>query len=170
MTYLAQETDTTALNISTGEGYQMGFKLGQQLFDDLQEPLVNNCNAYYEFLLECKKTAFENMNKGISKKEADSLSYIIKKGNWTAETMWQMGSYELGMGNLITAKANFNKALKKNPLHIPSIFFMGIVHDNEGDYKKAINRYNQALEQEENSLTFIVKMFLEVAKRKEKEQ
>lgn len=167
--YMLQELDSTALNLSYEDGLKMGEKIGQQLFDDLQEPLVNNCDSYYKFLLECKKTTLKNMSKGISRKEADSLSSIIKNGGWTVETMWKMGSYELGLGNLKKAKENFNKSLEKNPLHLPSIFFLGIVNDTEEDYQKAIDRYNQVMAEEENSMTFIVRMFLEVAKRKVKE-
>jgi tetratricopeptide (TPR) repeat protein len=168
--YMRQELDSTDLNLSYDEGLKVGQKIGQQLFDELQEPLVNNCDSYYKFLIDCKKLTLKNMSKGVSKKEADSLSIIIKNGNWTSETMWQMGSYQLGLGNLKNAKDNFTKSLEKNPLHPPSLFFMGIVNDTEGDYEKAIDRYNQVMIQEENSLTFLVRMFLEVAKRKVKEQ
>ncbi len=167
--YIRQELDSTSIKLSHEDEYKAGQKLGQQLFDSLQEPLVNNCDSYYSFLIECKKTTLKNMSKGVSKKEADSLVAIIKSGKWTAETMWKMGSYELGLKNLEKAEDYFNKSLEKNPQYAPSIFFLGIVFDTKGDYQMAIDRYNQIIDQEENSLTFIVKMFLEVAKRKIKE-
>lgn len=168
--YMKQELDSTELSLSYEDGLKAGEKMGQQLFDELQEPLVNNCDSYYRFLIDCKKVTLDNMSKGISKKEADSLSAIIKNGDWTEEVMWKMGSYQLGLGNLKEAKNNFNQSLDKNPQYLPSIFFLGIVNDAEGDYRKAIDRYNQVMSKEENSLTFIVRMFLEVAKRKVKEK
>ena len=168
--YMKQELDSTELSLSYEDGLKAGEKMGQQLFDELQEPLVNNCDSYYRFLIDCKKVTLDNMSKGISKKEADSLSAIIKNGDWTEEVMWKMGSYQLGLGNLKKAKDNFNQSLDKNPQYLPSIFFLGIVNDAEGDYTKAIDRYNQVMSKEENSLTFIVRMFLEVAKRKVKEK
>ncbi|MEM8763737.1 MAG: hypothetical protein AAGD88_07990 [Bacteroidota bacterium] len=168
--FLRQELDSNNTNLTYEEELELSRKMGEQLFDDLQEPLVNNCDSYYNFLLECKKAILTNMSGGVSKKEADSLSILIKNGNWTEQTTWQMGSYQLGVGNIQMAKANFHKSLEKNPLHLPSLFFLGVVNDTEGNHDKAIQRYNQVIEQEEESLSFIVNMFLVVAKREAKEK
>lgn len=167
--YISKKIDTTDISLTYEQGSKMGRKMAEKLFDELQEPLVNNCEAYFKFLLEIKKFALRNMNKGIGAQEADSLRAMVNKGEWSARNMFELGSYELGIGNLKQAKKDYTKSFEKEPAYIPSHFFLGIVYQEEGNYALAIESYNQVISQGENSLTFIVKVFLELAKREAKD-
>lgn len=167
--YMLRELDSNQSDQSFEDGYKLGKNFAKNLLNDLQEPLVNKCDSYYKFSLQLKKVMQANMSKGVSKKQADSLLTLIESGKRTAETMWRIGSYELGLGSLIKARDYFNKSIKANPNYTQSIFFLGIVNDMEGKYQKACNRYNQLLTMDKDYLNFIVTMFLEVSKRKARE-
>jgi len=146
--------------------YVNGYKTGQQLFNDLQKPLIFQCNSYYNFVLESKKAMLENLTKEINEQQADSLNQILKNNKITPELMWEIGIYELSVGNIKKAKLDFIKSLEINPQYIPANFFLAIVYEKEENYNSAIKYYEKLIEQKENSLTPIVKMFLGVAQRR----
>jgi len=163
-----KEIDTT--NIGDKSYYEIGYEFGQKLALDLQKPMVQNCDSYFNFFREMKKEMIVNLKKGTNKKTTDSLKTLFKKDDWSPDVMWKIGAYQLHIGKLSRAEKSFKKCLSKDPKHLQSNFFLALVYEQKGDYSSAISSYNQVIAQPDNSMIAIANMFLEVALRESMEE
>ena len=168
--YLAKEVDTVEIKNTYGDGYDYGMELASNFFSDIQEPLVNKCEAYYNYLLAMSNYMMDNMTKGTNKQRADSLRLAIESCQNDPNVVWEVGAFDLGRGNTDKAKEYFLKGTKIDSLHVPSNLFLGIVHDLEGDYQMAIDRYEKVEKGELQHLVVIAQMYRALSKRKLKEK
>lgn len=150
-------------------GYELGYELGKRMFNEIQEPLVRNCDTYFYFMEETKKEMISNLDKGITKKRVDSLKRVFKKENWDPNVQWEIGAYYLLKGKTKKAEKSLKKCLSKDPEHIPSIFFLAIIDDMHENYESAINGFDRVDDDLTNPLSFVATIFLEASKRKKRE-
>jgi hypothetical protein len=170
--FLAQEIDTMEIMQKYGEGGagDYGRNFAANFFSDIQEPLVNECEAYYEYLLTMNDIMMSNMTKGTNEKRADSLKVEIESGEVNPNITWEVGAFELGKENTVKAKEYFLMGVTKDSLHVPSNLFLGIVNDLQGDHQKAIKRFEKAEKGDLQHLVVIAQMFQAVSKRKLREK
>ena len=156
-----QEIDTT--QISNKTSYQIGYEHGQNLFNEIQKPLIEKCNSYFLFVKEMKKFLVSNISKGVNESKIDSLKNKYKNENWTPNDIFLIGGYELNQGNFVNAIRIFKDCLEKNPNHFASNFYLALTYDLSGEYDLAINKYRKVIDFEENPITSVARIFWETA-------
>lgn len=83
----------------------------------------------------------------------------------SAALTYQRGRLEVTKGNIYKGMKFFSKALKVDPLFTRAALSLGIVHESDGDYKKAISVYEDFLNEWPDNrkiLSRIVKLFFTV--------
>jgi len=74
--------DTLDTSSNYQDGYKIGVEIGQQLMNDVQEPLINSCDTYFEFMEKTKKEMVSNLGKDLNKKRVDSYAFFILFSNY----------------------------------------------------------------------------------------
>ena len=168
---ILKEIDTT--NIKQKDLYQIGYDYGQNLFGNVQDKLINDCDAYYEFAKGTNALLYKNIGKDSNQKKVDSLSKLVEKNPKNIMLIWERGATNLGIQNIEGAQTDFKLCLEENTDFFPARFFLAVSYDVTGDYDNALKEYqilvNQSRHTDLGPMTDISKMFLALTKRKIKE-
>ncbi|WP_299767649.1 hypothetical protein [uncultured Dokdonia sp.] len=161
--------DTLDTSSNYQNGYKIGSEIGQQLMNDVQEPLINSCDTYFEFMEKTKKEMVSNLGKDLNKKRVDSLKRLFKKKDWQPDIQWEIGAYYLSKGKHKKAEKNFKKCLSKDGTHMPSLFFLAIIDDFNEKYTSSIHRLEAVDLNPSHPFMFMRTIYIEAAKRKKRE-
>jgi tetratricopeptide (TPR) repeat protein len=167
--YLKNSTDSTNIN-KKPNSYVQGYKMGQKMFDDLQIPLINKCDSYYTYLTEIQKVLIKSLEKSTTENDIKSLNKAIRKKSASSENYYEKGLYELGKKKNKKAIKSLRKSIELDSTNMKVIFFLSIAYEMENKYDLAIDNYEKFIEQKENKMTFIAKVFLNLTKRKLKDK
>jgi tetratricopeptide (TPR) repeat protein len=165
---ILKEIDTT--NLKQKDSYQIGYDYGQNMLGDVQDKLINDCDAYYEFAKGVNTLLYKNIGIDSNQKKVDSLSNLIKKDPKNIMLIWERGANNLGIQNIEEAQTDFKLCLDENADFFPARFFLAVSYDAKGNYDRAIKEYQILVDQSKltdlGPMKDISKMFLALAKRK----
>ncbi|WP_299333944.1 hypothetical protein [uncultured Psychroserpens sp.] len=165
-----KDVDTTGFDEETY--YKYGYKYGRDLFGNLQEQLIDQCDSYYEYAKKLNATMRQSFVRDASKKALDSLSALVDKNTSSLELRMERGSQHLGLNDFKSAKTDFKQCLEQNPDYFPAQFFLAYTYDLDEDFDNAIKGYQDILDNviDVGALKDMTKIYLAIVKRKKKEQ
>ena len=132
--------------------------------------LINKCDSYYSYLTEIQKVLIKSLEKSITDDKIKSLNKAIRKKIASSENYYEKGLYEIGKKKNKKAIKNLRKSIELDSTNIKAIFFLCIAYEMENKYDLAIQNYEKFIEEKENKMTFIAKVFLNLTKRKLKDK
>lgn len=144
--------------------YDQSLAIVKQLFFDMQNNLMQNCDVYYEFLNKTREETLLTLKNDFPESDFELLNAEIEK-NKTTNLLWARGSTYLALNKLELAEKDFKESLEIDQNYIRSIFFLGWVNEIKGDYQKAIELYEKTMSIT-NKQDFLI--FIELAKRNSK--
>jgi len=152
--------------------YERGYKMGQQLFGNIQEPLINQCDSYYTYVSKLSPFILKSIQKTSSQENIDTLTKQIDSTDQNIALIGERGTNKMGLLDFKSAEADFNICLNEDPSFPPALFFLAFLHDINGDSEKAIVLYENLLNQDQDlkSIGDVSKIFLAFNKRKIKEK
>jgi tetratricopeptide (TPR) repeat protein len=162
--YFETELEKMIDKTSDVSEYEQGKILGRQLFFDMQNSLIQNCDLYYEFFDNMREESRIAMKDVFSQSTIDSLDILITE-NKTTELLWERGNAYFYQNKLEKAEKDYTECIEINNNHIQSLFFLGWVNERQGNFTKAIELYEKIIALTNNEEIIL---FLELAKRKSK--
>ena len=162
------EIDTT--NMTLENGYELGYQFGQNLIEEEQKPLIQNCDVYFGFVQNMKMLMVQNLAEGSKETDIDLLRIDYSNEGWLPDDMWLLGAYELSNGNLEKAKDIFKDCLVKDSTHLASNFLLAVAFDLNKEYDSAVERYTYVTETAGNPIRSSAKMFLGTVLREKEKQ
>ncbi len=145
--------------------YEQGEIIGKKMFFEIQQNLIQKCDAYFLFFENLREQSILAMKKKYSQSKIDSITTLISK-NKTTELLWERANLYFANSELKNAEIDYLECLKIDPNHIPSMFFLGWLYERNKDYNKAIKLY-QVIQKATKKQEIV--LFIEVATRKSKE-
>ena len=158
---IMQEIDTSQIDNKTS--FEFGYEYGQNLFNEIQKPLLEECSSYFVFVKEMKKFLVANTSKGINESKIDSLRNKYRKENWSPDEIFLIGGYELNQGNYDSAINVFKDCIEKNTNHLGSNFYLALAYDLSGKYDLAIEVYRKVVDFGHNPIASVARIFLEAS-------
>jgi len=140
-TLVAQNIDTTKTN-----PYEAGIIYGKRMFSELQSTLIKTCDPYYHAMTITGEIMLQNMKTGVDTARIDSLSAQIKATPDDYNLVWERGACQMALGNSAEAILDFEYCLENEPEHPTALFFLGWMHDINGDFEKAKTLYQKVLD------------------------
>lgn len=144
--------------------YEQASILGENLYFDLQEYLVKDCDLYYNFFNVLREQSYISMKKNHPQSKIDSLSNELSEDK-TPELLWLRGNAYFATNEFKKAREDYELCLKIEPNYIQCLFFLGWLNEKEENYRKAIELYNQVFNMTKKREIIV---FIEMAKRKSK--
>ncbi|WP_106794611.1 tetratricopeptide repeat protein [Aquimarina sp. Aq78] len=145
--------------------YEQGEIIGKKIFFEMQQNLIQKCDAYFLFFENLREQSILAMKKKYSQSKMDSITTLISK-NKTTDLIWERANLYFANSELKNAEADYQECLKMDPNHIPSMFFLGWLHERNKNYNKAIELYKIILNATKKQE---IVLFIEIATRKSKE-
>lgn len=142
--------------------YDQGVALGRNLFFNMQQNLIQNCDIYFNFFDNLRNLSIVEMKKNYSQQTLDSISTQILK-NKTTDLLWERGNLYFANDDLKNAEIDYLECLEINPNHIQSTLFLGWLNERKQNYPKAIELYQSVLDATRKKEIIL---FIELAKRK----
>lgn len=171
--YFIKDIDTTNLGENSYQhGYELGYKEGQRIFEDIQKPVIDNCDSYYHYSSSLIALLGENLKKGVGYKALDSINNLIDEKPENTDLIWQRGALKMALEEYDQAQLDFKLSLDKEPYHLPSLFFSAWSYELNGNPEKAIEFLEILINKdiELGGLGVVSKMFLAIIERREEEK
>lgn len=164
---IAKKIDSTATN-----SYELGMEYGRQLFNEMQDGLIFECDSYYEIMQGIGKIMYKNLSNGVTTEKIDSLSKMVDEFPKDEKILWERGVLKLGNDEILEAQQDFIQCLEINPDNNIAKFCLGWTYDLQDDHSNAFRYYNEAINSNQNIGSFreIGRINLSILKRKMSEK
>jgi len=141
--------------------YLYGEAVGELIFIKLQKPLIQNCDAYFNKMVETNEQAMADMKYTYDQAKLEFIKLLLTDGE-TAELIWERGNYHLVQGDTQNATNSYLKSLELTPDFIPAMLLMGWIHEQNRDFEQALHYYEKA---QKLGMTPVITL-IEIIKRK----
>ncbi len=144
--------------------YKQGQELGKKIFFEMQQNLVKNCDAYFNYFDNLRAQSILAMKKKYSQSKVQSINVKLSE-NKTIDLLWERANLYFANNDLIKAEIDYKECLTMNPNHVPSMFFLGWLYERKQNYNKALEIYQSIFDATKKQE---IVLFIEVVKRKSK--
>lgn len=158
-----KEVDTTNSELSA---YQQGMVIGEKFTYDIQRPLIQNCDAYYQLMYKIREDAYTNHHLKFSENYLDSLNTEISSNN-SLDLLWERANYFFYTQDFELAAKDYQECIDIRPNYTQAIFFLAWLREKQGEYDESFSLYDTAIEISGNKQLAV---FKEIAIRRSKEQ
>ena len=145
--------------------YDQGVRLGEQFFYDLQDDLIQGCDAYYQFFDQLRDSSLTYMQKE-HQGDIGVLNLQVETQNDTSAYL-ERGLHYFFVGDLDKAEQDYTQSLKLEPANLQASFFLAWTLERKGQMDRAIELYQQAFD---GSGMQEMAVIIELVKRKAAEQ